>query len=71
MKLLTAKDIQRILSCSKNRSYELLHSSGFPTLQICGRYYVKEDALNQWIDTYTGRKYTVWKWYIFGTFLRE
>ena len=58
-RLLTYKDLQDILHCSKNRAYELIHSSGFPAIQICGRYYVKENALNQWIDTYTGRKYII------------
>ena len=43
-RLLTAKDIQRIFSCGKNRAYELIHAHGFPAIQICGRYYVKENS---------------------------
>ena len=58
-KLLTSKDLQIIFNCSRNRAYELIHSSGFPTLQICGRYYVRESALNHWLDTYTGRQFII------------
>ena len=58
-RLLTYQDIQNIFHCGKNRAYELLHSACFPTLQIGGRYYVKQSALNSWIDTYTGRFFMI------------
>ena len=57
--LLTAKDLQRIFHCSKNRAYEILHSHGFPTLCVNGRYYVCRSALNDWFNQYKGRKYAI------------
>ena len=56
-RMLTAKDIKAIIGCSKNRAYELMHSRGFPSIQIGHRFYVKEEAFNNWIGTYTGRKF--------------
>ncbi len=53
-KLLTAKDLQRIFGCGKNRAYELMHTAGFPALQIAGRFYVKQSAFDRWLDRYSG-----------------
>lgn len=58
-RLLTYRDLQQILAVGKNRAYELLHSKGFPAVRIGGRYYVKESALNGWLDTYAGRSFSV------------
>ena len=58
-RLLTPKDLQYIFGIGKNRAYELMNSSGFPTLKINSRMYVSKTALNKWIDTYTGRQYLV------------
>ena len=58
-RLLTPKDLQYIFGIGKNRAYELMNSSGFPTLKINNRMYVSKTALNKWIDIYTGRQYLV------------
>lgn len=58
-RLLTAKDLQQILGCGKNRAYELMHTSGFPTIKIGGRMYVSPDGMNDWIERYSGRKYAI------------
>ena len=57
--LLTYKDIQTILKVGKNRAYELLKSECFPTIRINHRMYVSPDALQKWIDTYSGKKFFV------------
>ena len=56
-RLLTAQDLQYIFSIGKNRAYELLNSKAFPTIQIGCRKYVSWNALQKWIETYSGRKY--------------
>ena len=56
-KLLTAKDLQHIFGCGKNRAYKLMHTAGFPALQIAGRFYVKQSALDRWTDQYAGRTF--------------
>ena len=58
-RLLTAKDLQYILSIGKNRAYELMNSRAFPTLQIGCRKYVSRAALRKWVETYTGREYLI------------
>jgi excisionase family DNA binding protein len=56
-RLLTVKDLQAVFSCGKDKAYQLMHSSGFPTIQVGGRYYVRRDDLDRWLSAYTGRKY--------------
>lgn len=56
-RLLTYKDIQYIFGVGKNRAYELLNSSGFPTIRIGERMYVSKKALDEWIATYTSKTY--------------
>jgi predicted DNA-binding transcriptional regulator AlpA len=58
-RLLTYKDIQYIFGVGKNRAYELLNSSGFPTLKIGNRMYVSKKALDEWIATYTFKTYLI------------
>ena len=58
-RMLTAKDLMAIIGCSKNRAYELMHSRSFPSIQIGGRFYVTVEAFDNWIATYTGRKFTL------------
>lgn len=58
-RLLTPKDIQRIFSIGKNRAYDLMNSSGFPTIRIGSRMYVSQRALDRWVDTYTGKTYAM------------
>lgn len=58
-RLLTPRDIQRIFSFGKNRAYELMNSSGFPTIRIGSRMYVTRAALEKWLDMYKGCSYLV------------
>lgn len=58
-RLLTYKDIQFIFGVGKNRAYELMNSSGFPTLRIGERMYVSREALRKWIATYTNKTYRI------------
>jgi len=55
--LLTPKDIQQIFKIGKNKAYELMESESFPSFRINRNWYVEEEALKQWINTYTGRQF--------------
>ena len=59
IKLLTPRDIQCIFDIGKNQAYALMHSAGFPSITIGNRIYVEQEHLRKWIDTYSGRKYTL------------
>ena len=56
-KLLTVKDVQYILNVGRTTAYQLMRSSGFPTLRINNRLLVSQEALEKWIQTYSGRQY--------------
>lgn len=57
--MLTAKDIQEYFGCGKNQAYALMHSRGFPAIQINRRLYVPQEELDKWIARQTGRTYLI------------
>ena len=52
--MLTATELAGALGISRAGAYALLHSRGFPTLQIGKRLMVPKDKLAAWIDRSTG-----------------
>lgn len=54
--LYTPSDIQKIFMCGKNQAYQLIHSNGFPKIQINRKLYVPKDKLEKWINGNTGKK---------------
>ena len=53
--LLTAKELQKIFRCGKNRAYDLLRSPAFPSIRIGGRYYVTVSAVKEWLKAYENK----------------
>ncbi len=47
---LNAQDVAAVLGISRANAYCLMHSRGFPTLQIGKRMVVPKDKLIEWID---------------------
>ena len=52
---LSADDVAQVLGISRANAYILMHSKGFPTLQIGKRMTVPKDKLIEWIDKHTAR----------------
>ena len=52
---LSAEDVAQVLGISRANAYILMHSKGFPTLQIGKRMTVPKDKLIEWIDKQTAR----------------
>ena len=52
---LSAEDVAQVLGISRANAYLLMHSKGFPTLQIGKRMTVPKDKLIEWIDKRTAR----------------
>lgn len=48
-KILKVSDIQRHLGISKNRAYELVNLKSFPKIQIGHRFYIPQNAYEQWV----------------------
>ncbi len=57
--LLTVKDLQSFLKVGRDTAYALMHSQGFPSMKIGGRYYVSQVELNKWLDRYAYKTYTL------------
>lgn len=53
--LYTPKDIQRIFMCGKNQAYQMIHSNGFPKIQINRKIYIPKDKLEKWINGNIGK----------------
>ena len=53
--VLSANDLAKVLRISKANAYNLLHSQGFPTLNVGGRLMVTKENLLDWMDENTDR----------------
>ena len=50
---LNAQDVAAVLGISRANAYSLMHTRGFPTLQIGKRMVVPKDKLLVWMDKQT------------------
>lgn len=50
--MLTTKELQRNLKIGRDRAYALMRSKAFPSIKIGSRYYVTEEALDEWLRKY-------------------
>lgn len=48
--LYTPADIQQIFKCSRKKSYEIFHMTGFPGFSIDKLLFVEKTALEKWLD---------------------
>ena len=53
---LNAQDVAAVLGISRANAYCLMHSRGFPTLQIGKHMVVPKDKLIDWIDHQTAKQ---------------
>ena len=59
MKLLDVKETQNILSTGRDKTYSLMRSRSFPSIKIGGRYYVDDEALQEWIRNYRYKEFLI------------
>ena len=55
--LWTAKELGEYLNIGRDRSYALMRASGFPSIKIGSRFYVTQEAVDEWLKRYAGRKF--------------
>ena len=55
--LLTVKELRKRLNIGRDTAYALMHSAGFPSIKLGGRYYVAEDELQMWLSRYAYKSY--------------
>lgn len=49
-KMLTAKDIQQLLGCGRNKVYQILNTNTLPKIKIGKQYYVPQSEYNKWVN---------------------
>lgn len=55
--LYTVSDIQRIFKIGRSKAYQLLSSSGFPTIRLNKKLLVEKNKLEDWISKNSGKTY--------------
>lgn len=56
--LYTVDDIQRIFKIGRSKAYQLLSSSGFPSIRLNKKLLVEKGKLSDWIAKNSGKIYT-------------
>ena len=56
--LYTVDDIQRIFKIGRSKAYQLLSSSGFPTIRLNKKLLVEKEKLVDWLSKNSGKIYT-------------
>lgn len=59
MNLLNVQETQSVLRTGRDKTYALMHSKGFPSIKIGGRYFVDSEALEEWLRKNRYREYKV------------
>lgn len=54
-KLYTVKDL-REMGIGRDKAYQLMHNKTFPAIKLGGRYYVTQNALENWLKKYQYRE---------------
>ena len=55
--LYTVDDIQQIFKIGRSKAYQLLSSSGFPTIKLNKKLLVEKSKLEDWIAKNSGKTY--------------
>ena len=56
-KILTPKEVSKILKISMDKTYELIQSPGFPKIKIGRQYRISEEEFDKWIKRYSYNQY--------------
>lgn len=57
--LFTVKDIKEIFGCGINQAYQIVHSGGFPKIQIGNKFYIPKDKFEKWLDKNVGKNIVI------------
>ena len=59
IRMLTVKELCRVLRIGRDKGYALMKSTGFPSVVIGKRYFVSTRALDDWLKRYEYKRYAV------------
>lgn len=57
--MLTVKDLTEKLGVGRDTAYALMRAKGFPSFKIGKRYFVSEEALEEWIKGMKNRNFVL------------
>jgi len=57
--MLTVKDLTEKLGVGRDTAYALMRAKGFPSFKIGRRYFVSEEALEEWIKGMKNRNFVL------------
>lgn len=55
--LYTVDDIQAIFKIGRSKAYQLMSSSGFPTMRLNKKLLVEKSKLEDWVSKQSGKTY--------------
>lgn len=55
-KMLTVKDIQKLLGCGRGKAYQIVSSNTLPKLKIGKQFYIPESEYNKWVQRNLNRE---------------
>lgn len=59
IRMYRTKDLEEIFHIGSTTAYQLMRSSGFPSIKINRSWYVEEEALRVWVKAYRGKEFLV------------
>ena len=57
--VMSAKELAGRLHIGRDKAYALIKSKGFPSIKLGGRYIVTSKALNEWLERYEYKSFSV------------
>lgn len=48
-KMLTVKDIQKLIGCGRNKAYQIIASNTLPAIKIGKQYYIPQSEYDKWV----------------------
>ena len=55
----TIEDVMHILRISRNQTYKLFNSDGFPSFRIGSSHRITKSAFEKWVYSAEGRQYLI------------
>lgn len=54
--LYDVNEIKKIFSCGKNTAYDIMNSSGFPSIRVGRKIFVEKEEFEKWLQKNAGKR---------------
>ena len=59
-KMLTVKDVQKLIGCGRNKVYQIIASNTLPAIQIGKQYYIPQSEYEKWVNRNLHKQILLW-----------